>query len=1012
MAEEELKKKGRLATAVLAGSALAFGSFAFGIPAALAQGEDEEEVQQSAATSPEPENTESGSSPEPTDAENTESPESADDDPSGGSESSDEPTAGDSEEDTDSAEPSTRDVDEDEASASDNSPAQAEDEREASIDVSQIWPGESVTVSGTGFSPNAQLEVHLTENELGADDNQIDTITTDSDGAFSKAVVIPEDTTPRDYNVQVVDITESGDRYAHSLPLEVLDENDVEVDPSISASPGSGPVGSTISLQGNGYTPLGEIELSMVPVDGSDPITLDSVVADNDGNMGESEIVVPDTAVNGLYSITAVDSRSGEETTADFSVTDVTLEIEPETIPEEEFLLDPAEGGGVTHTVDGLEPGDEVSFNVGNAYNPMEDLSGTAIADENGVAEYVVHNTGDDAFVGSYATTVTLGDDGPQVASGNFEVTSEEPQVSLSEGEVVQGGSVFVSGHNFTPSTDVTLEWEPAGEPLETQVSETGELTYELLVPEDAEPGTYEIVVTDETSGESTTLELTVTGADDETPVVDPEITLDASEAYQGEVIAASGSGFTPNGEVVLGLDSFVASVEADENGEITGESIQVPEDLAAGAQDVTALDVESGEETTTELTVLEAEEPTLRVSPEEIALDEFIRDSEDDDTGVVHTIVGLEPGEEIDAVVEGPEGVATVERDETANEQGIAEFVIYGYDIEEPTNYLGVYDAEISTGDGSSDALRGSFEVVANDDEDEDDGNGDDGESETPGVNPEIALESRDVYPGDSLAVSGSNFTPDGNVSLTWNPTEEATANEDGDLYAELAIPEDTEPGQRTLTVVDQSSGEETTADFTVLDPADQVTEPAMTIDPKEIALDDFVGDPDDGAGVTHTVEGVEPGTEVSYVVTGPENVNDFESSGTVDDNGVAEFVIYGPEMSNPAVFLGDYNTVVTYETQDGETGELHGSFAVVDGSGSGGSGGGDGDGSDGSGSDSQPGPDGESGPVDLNGSDRLADTGASNVQLGLIAGLLLAIGGGFVVFANRGRIFGRKHS
>src|SRR5699024_9724734 len=240
----------------------------------------------------------------------------------------------------------------------------------------------------------------------------------------------------------------------------------------------------------------------------------------------------------------------------------------------------------------GLEPGTEVNFNVGNAYNPMEDLSGSATADDLGIAEYTVYDNDGSIYVGGYGTTVTL-NDGTQVAQGNFEVTDDD---------------------------------------------------------------------------------------DGETPISEPEITLDPAEVYQGEQVGLSGSGFTPDGEVEFVLDEEIFSGTADENGELAGAAIQVPRDLAAGTYDVLARDLETEGEATAELTVVEADEPVLRISPEEITLDEFIRDDEDDEGGVVHTVAGLEPGAEVDAVIDGPENVETVERDETANEHGVVEFVIYGY--------------------------------------------------------------------------------------------------------------------------------------------------------------------------------------------------------------------------------------------------------------------------------------------------------------------------------------------
>src|SRR5699024_928692 len=515
--------------------------------------------------------------------------------------------------------------------------------------------------------------------------------------------------------------------------------------------------------------------------------------------------------------IVAEDVSSQSTTSGDFNVTDATLTIDPEEITEEEFLMDPADGGGVTHTVEGLQQGDKVDFNVGNTYNPMPELSGSAVANEDGVAEYVVYDSSDSAYVGGYSTVVMLTDADVQVASGKFQVTSEEPQVSVSPDKVQPGDSLTVSGHNFSPNANATLSWNSELEPETFTATESGHINAELEIPQDTELGLKELTVTDEETGESTIVEFTVVDGSDE-------------------------------------------------------------------------------------LT-----EPTLTISPEEIALEDFIGEDEED-AGVTHTVAGLEPNTEINYEVTSPEGVQNFESTEHTDDNGDAEFFIHGIEGGDPSVYLGDYDTVVTFEDeeGETGELSGEFSVVENAGQDP---------APDPDEQLEIDLTTNELYPGDTLEVSGTGFTPEGNVGLSWNPTAETTADAEGNISTEMVIPEDTEPGVKELTVTDEASDDHTSAEFTVLDPADQVTEPAMSIDPEEIAVDDFMGDPEEGAGDEHAVQGVAPGSEITYVVTGPAGVNDFESSGVVNDDGTADFVIYAPETSNPSVYLGDYTSVVTYE-------------------------------------------------------------------------------------------------
>ncbi|GAA2042170.1 hypothetical protein GCM10009720_23490 [Yaniella flava] len=769
MTEEENKKKGRLATAVLAGSALAFSSFAIGAPAAFATAAQSPEATESSSAAPE--TTESRETPVESDSGETSDEEtSPEEDPTAtDAATTEDPTPTDDPSETsqpESADDGSTEVD----STSDTVSPMNQESPDADLDVREGAVGDTVTVTGSGFEPNTSVDLVWAAQAADAERIQLGEVEVDGDGnlADGASFTVPDGSLVGTHWVYV---GEDGPTLSFNV---VSDDDEAERLVSLRTNPGAGAAGANFEVNGSGYSPEGDVELAMVSEDGT--TILEHTAEANESGYFEAEFAVPEDAVNGVYDITARDVQSDSTTSGQFNVTNATLTIAPETIDEDDF-----QETGVTHTVDGLREGDEVQFSVGNAFSPMEHLSDTATADEDGVAEYIVQPDEEDVFIGNYSTQVSYVDSGAEIASGNFEVTSEELQLNLSASQVPQGGSIMVTGENFTPEGDVTLTWGPDAESVEFQAYENGEISHSLEIPEDAAPGTNDVTVTDETSGDSTTRELTVTGD----PVLDPDIDLNVDNAY-----------------------------------------------------------------------------------------------------------------------------------------------------------------------------------------------------------------------PGDTVSVSGSGFTEDGDVEFSINPpVGEAVANADGEFNAEVTIPEDLEPGDHTFTALDVESGEEATADFTVNDPADQVTEPALSIDPERIELDDFIGEEDDDNGVVHTVVGLEAGADYTYAVSGPEGVNDFEQTETANDEGEAQFVIHGYEVANPAVYLGDYTTVVTSVDPDGNAVELTGNFSVVSDDGSAG----DGSGPDGSG-------DYTGDPVDMNGS-ALAQTGATSGQLGLIAGALLLMGGAFVVFANRGRLFGRKH-
>lgn len=242
-------------------------------------------------------------------------------------------------------------------------------------------------------------------------------------------------------------------------------------------------------------------------------------------------------------------------------------------------------------------------------------------------------------------------------------------------------------------------------------------------------------------------------------------------------------------------------------------------------------------------------------------------------------------------------------------------------------------------------------------------------------------------------------------------------------ELPGEEEIPGD---GDETLGGEDKLPGEGETPD------ADATPEPELNVEPAEVLLEDFVGDPEEGNGVLHTITGVAPGTELEYSVDTPANIAPFSSSqpAVANDEGEAEFWIHGYEGGNISSYLGDYTTVVTYEDEEDEEQELTASFSVVEAE----------DDvvtpvvetEDPTDEPEDPADQPEE-PVDeaeatetqdaavegdeedtpaVGSSDpQLADTGASGAQLAWIAGGLLAVGGAFVRYANRARLFGRKN-
>ncbi|MGO2036296.1 MAG: LPXTG cell wall anchor domain-containing protein [Brevibacterium sp.] len=182
-------------------------------------------------------------------------------------------------------------------------------------------------------------------------------------------------------------------------------------------------------------------------------------------------------------------------------------------------------------------------------------------------------------------------------------------------------------------------------------------------------------------------------------------------------------------------------TVTADKDGNFTVEGPK-----AEGDYKFTATAIVDGQESkTTEFDVTVEKEETetpapvereINVDPKEIAASDFVKE----DKGVTVSVKGFEGGEKVTLkVASGPENVKGITLDETANEEGVAAFSIYGTSDSDPSVYLGKYDVQVTGANDTDDekALAGSFNVV--DDEDgngggnggDDDGNGNGGDED-----------------------------------------------------------------------------------------------------------------------------------------------------------------------------------------------------------------------------------------------------------------------------------------
>ena len=234
---------------------------------------------------------------------------------------------------------------------------------------------------------------------------------------------------------------------------------------------------------------------------------------------------------------------------------------------------------------------------------------------------------------------------------------------------------------------------------------------------------------------------------------------------------------------------------------------------------------------------------------------------------------------------------------------------------------------------------------------------------------------------------------TPEPTPTATDSPEPTPTATDTPE-----PTPTATDTPEPTPTATDTP---EPTPTATETDDADVDAE--LTVDPQEIAAERFIADGEEQAeaedrGVTYSVTGVEPGSEVTFDTymgareaanAGSEAAPAADAADepaksitlTADEDGNVSSRIWGETTAPASAYIGDYEVVVTTEDET-----LEGAFSVVDGSG-------DGDG----GQD-----DGGNGDEGDNGDD-LPRTGSTTAPLVAGAAGLVALGGALVYVARR---------
>ncbi|MDO9377759.1 MAG: choice-of-anchor G family protein [Nocardioidaceae bacterium] len=834
----------------------------------------------------------------------------------------------------------------------------------------QVSAGQTVSATGTGYTPNTQLTVTFT--------NDADVVigtqrpTTNAAGEFSTSLVVPPGTPLGDLDVRAVG---GGDDATDTV--QVVAAPPVGT-PTVVATPGTVSVGQTVTAAGTGY-PASTVVT--VTYDGTGVAPVPHTVTTTPQGSFSDTFVVPVGTANGPLVVTATAPGGATDSdtvqvVAGAPVADPTVVASP----------DPVRGG---QTVSATGTGYPVNTPVTVTFSDAGGNVITRTPTTNGTGAFTTSAVLPAGTpLGTLTVTAAAGGasdtDTVQVVAAPPVGT---PSIDAAPGQVSVGDDVTVTGTGYPASTQVTVTYDPSGLAPVTQTVTTdanGSFTDTFVVPTGATPGPLVVTAT-APGGVTDTDTVQVVAADPQAP---PALNANPGQVSVGDTVSSTGTGFPPNTPVTVTYTSggdpvgtSTGTTNADGQFDTT---FVVPPGTPNGPLVVSATG--GGTTATDTVTVVAGDPdagPALTASPDPVRRGSTL----------TAALTGFEPDTPVTITYTDDDGVVRTTHQVVSDGAGNVRdtFAV-------PTG-IPLGDLVVTAVGGGA-TLTDTVQVIAR---------GGGGGGGNPGTTqPSLDASPNQVERGDTVTATGAGWAAGSTVRVTYTDangrrigTQDVTANASGGFTDTFVVPAGTPLGQ---LLVQATSGSTTLADSVSV-----VVDAGPPAQPGDPVLE--AGPPEVNPGDTVTVGGdnYEPGTQVEVVYTDTDgNVVCratvlVGSDGSFDDtcvipvgtpSGDLEVVATGPGGETAA------DTVTVVEQAGGGQG---GDGGTDEGTGNGGAGsngndgavgaGQEGNGSNGNGADGN-------GNVDGNGI--LPGTGGASVWL-LLGGLLALAAGGGVLFSRR---------
>lgn len=457
------------------------------------------------------------------------------------------------------------------------------------LSPSTASPGQTVTVNGQGFAPNAQVTLSITIPRTNSvSDTFSQTVTAAANGTFSAPLTLASDLVPGTYTVTAASTANN---------VSTTAQLTITAQPAIKLQPTSVRPGQTVTVTGQGFPVSSQVVVSVtIPRTTNAAPTVTQIVTSTASGTFTAQLPLGADVIPGTYTVTARSATSNVSASSTLTVAaNPTLAVQPATaLP----------GQSVTVTGNGFVAGTPVT------------IAAVLILTTGGTQ--TVSATATPATTGSFTAALTIP---ANAASGPATITATQGQqtvttgltvglaqfhISVTPSSAIPGSSITVQGDGF-PSGDRVSVSVPVhlttGAPSTLTASATatpaGTFSVPLSIPLTVASGAYTVTVQSAATGRSVTAQLAV-------PQFSPTLSVAPSTGAPGSQVIVNGSGFAPGSSVTISLDGSTLTTATVNGAGQFSIPATIPATAPGGTGTITAQD-QAGRKATAGFTVQRA---------------------------------------------------------------------------------------------------------------------------------------------------------------------------------------------------------------------------------------------------------------------------------------------------------------------------------------------------------------------------------------------------------------------